>query len=341
MRVSDNTSRNAVHDALGRTRSRIEDLQVKNSTLKRLNAPSDDPAANAKIMDIRTQSTVNKQFEMNANTAKDRLQHTENAVQELTDILVRAKEIALNQASGASATPESRAGVAQEVTQLYKQVVSVANRRVGETYIFGGYKTLNQPYTIDGVYKGDDGEMPLEVQKGVLVASNVPGPKAFQAKRFLPEQLAEANLAEDKAESGQENPEVSQTRGPASTKDGEAAGAPQPAERVDLFRTLESLRIGLLTNDTHTIRGTIEAIDTLMENSISLRSKIGARIMGIDSAMGATERTNLQNAVVQSNLEDADYAELWSTLAKEESVLRASLSAAQKLIQPTLLDFMK
>ncbi len=150
MRVSDNTSRNAVHDALGRTRSRIEDLQIKNATLKKLNCPSDDPAANAKIMDIRTQSSVNKQFEMNANTAKDRLQHTENAVQELTEILMRAKEITLNQSSGASATPESRAGVAQEVTQLYKQAVSIANRRIGDHYIFAGFKTLTPPMVLMG-----------------------------------------------------------------------------------------------------------------------------------------------------------------------------------------------
>jgi flagellar hook-associated protein 3 FlgL len=351
MRVSDNTSRHAVHDALGRTRARIEDLQLKNATLKKLNAPSDDPAANAKIMDIRTQSSVNKQFDMNANTAKDRLQHTENAVQELTDILLRAKEIALNQSSGASATPESRAGVAQEVAQLYKQVVAIANRRIGDHYIFGGFKTLTPPYGIDGSYRGDLGEMPLEIQKGVNVSSNIPGPSVFKAKRYLSEDLPNAILQEDIRESAQESPfapNVPPPRGPASekSKDGSGQIVPtaqqvQPSETIDLFKTIEMLRVGLLTNDTHTIRGTLEAIDALTENTISIRSKIGSRIMGIDAALGATDRTNLQNAMVQSNLEDADYAELWSSLAKEESVLRASLSAAQKLIQPTLLEFMR
>jgi flagellar hook-associated protein 3 FlgL len=324
----------------------MEDLQLKNSTLKKLNAPSDDPVANSKIMDIRTQSSVNKQFDMNAGTAKDRLQHSENAVQELTDLLVRAKDIALNQSSGASATPESRAGVAQEITQLYKQAVAIANRRIGDHYIFGGFKTLTQPYTVDGSYRGDAGEMPLEIQKGVFVNSNVPGPKVFQARRYTIDSQAEAALADDAAESAIENPIFAsnqpQSRKPAA--DGEPRTEmviPQPLETVDLFRSIDALRIGLLTNDTNTIRATLEPLDSLIENTVSLRSKIGSRIMGIDSAIGATERTNLQNATVQSNLEDADYAELWSSLAREESVLRASLSAAQKLIQPTLLDFMK
>ncbi len=345
MRVSDNTSRNAVHDALGRTRARMEDLQLKNSTLKKLNAPSDDPVGNSKIMDIRTQSAVNKQFEMNAGTAKDRLQHSENAAQELTDLLVRAKDIAVNQSSGASATPESRAGVAQEITQLYKQAVAIANRRIGDHYIFGGFKTLSQPYTADGAYLGDGGEMPLEIQKGVFVNSNVPGPKVFLARRYTQENLAEAALAEDASENATENPTFAHRPG---TRDVASGGdqrgqiqAPQALEVTDMFRTIDALRIGLLTNDTNTIRATLEPLDSLIENTVSLRSKIGSRVMGIDSAMGATDRTNLQNAIVQSNLEDADYAELWSNLAREESVLRASLSAAQKLIQPTLLDFMK
>lgn len=344
MRVSDNTSRNAVHDALGRTRSKIEDLQVKNATLKKINAPSDDPVGNAKIMDIRTQTTVNTQYEANAHTAKDRLSLTEGAVQELTDLLVRAKEIALNQASGPSATKDSRLGVAQEVSQLYKQVVSIANRRAGDYYLFGGFKTLNPPYTTDGQYLGDKGEIPLEIQKGVLVNMNVPGPQAFQVRKFRPDQSPSLLKQEDEQEIGGN---FLAKKAAENASDGERAPAQdspnsiQPNEVTDLFRVIESLRVGLYTNDTETIRGTIESLDDLIQNSITLRSKIGARVMGIDAAIASSDRTNVQNQATASALEDADYAEIWSNLAKEETVMRASLQAAQKLIQPTLLDFMR
>ncbi len=342
MRVTDNTSRNAVNDAVGRTRAKIEDLQLKNATLKRINAPSDDPVGNSKVMDIRTQSTVNVQLQANANSAKDRLSHTENAVQEMTEMLMRVKEIVLNQSSGPSATEDSRYGVAQEVTQIYRQLVAVANRRVGEHFLFGGFKTLTPPYTSDGKYQGDMGEMPVEIQKGVMVTMNVPGPQVFQVKKYDPRVLQEMELAQDQAED--RSPASLRLQNQADDKEkapGELAAAKAPRDVVDLFKTIESLRVGLLTNDTETIRGTIDAVDSLLQNSITTRSRLGARIMGIDSAMSSADRMNVQNAAISSSLEDADYAEIWASLAKEESVMRASLQAAQKLIQPTLLDFLR
>ncbi|MBI3544815.1 MAG: flagellar hook-associated protein 3, partial [Deltaproteobacteria bacterium] len=62
MRVSDNTSAAAVGDSLKRTRTKMEKLQIQNATQKKLLTPSDDPAANTKIMDIRTDATINSQF---------------------------------------------------------------------------------------------------------------------------------------------------------------------------------------------------------------------------------------------------------------------------------------
>jgi flagellar hook-associated protein 3 FlgL len=101
------------------------------------------------------------------------------------------------------------------------------------------------------------------------------------------------------------------------------------------------LRVGLLTNDTATIRDTMEHLDEIIKNITMNRAKLSARVAGIDSAVGSTQRTEVQNIEIASQLEDADYAELWSNMAKEETALRSSLHAAQKLIQPTLLDFLR
>ncbi|MEW6056017.1 MAG: flagellar hook-associated protein FlgL [Bdellovibrionota bacterium] len=334
MRVSDNTSVGSVRDAVGRTRSRMERLQIQNATQKKLLAPSDDPAANAKIMDIRTQSTINSQFEANANIAKNRLAMTDTALTELNDLFVRAKEIAIGQSSDASASADSRLGVAQEVSALYQQLVSIANRRVGQHYLFGGFKTLTPAYTPDGQYLGDKGEIPVEIQKDVFIAMNLPGTEVFEVKRYKPEDRARMPAAVDKTDlsvSSDQNknlPPIEQQ-------------SAQAAETISVFRELDALRVGLLTNDTVTIRDTMERLDTIITNVINLRAKVSSRVSGIDAALGATQKTDLQNAELATQLEDADYTELWSNLAKEETVLRSSLQAAQKLIQPTLLEFLR
>jgi flagellar hook-associated protein 3 FlgL len=325
MRVSDNTSVAAVGEALKRTRGRMERLQVQNATQKRLLSPSDDPAANTKIMDIRTQSTVNAQFESNAALAKNRLQATDAALGELYDVLVRAKEIAISQSSDASASADSRLGVAQEVSALYQQMVSIANRRLGQHYLFGGFKTLEAPYTAEGQYKGDLGEIPVEVQKDVFIAMNIPGTDVFEVKNYTPGDQIRANAAEGRA--------------PAQDK-GEKTQV-KPIENISVFKELDALRVGLLTNDTITIRDTMERLDDIIKSVVTTRAKISSRVSGIDAAIGSSQKVDQQNAELATQLEDADYAELWSNLAREETVLRSSLQAAQKLIQPTLLEFLR
>lgn len=333
MRVSDNTSVGAVNESVKRTRGRLERLQIQNATQKKLIAPSDDPAANTKIMDIRTQTTVNQQFESNALLAKNRLSATDGALGEVYDIFVRAKEIALSQSSGASANSDSRLAVAQEVSALYKQLHSVANRRVGQHYLFGGFKTLTPPYAPDGSYKGDKGEIPVEVQKEVFVAVNVPGPEVFEFKKFNPENLARAPAALDKTDIS----ELGEKEHIPKLEKGQAS----PTEIINGFHELDALRVGLMTNDTVTIRDSLERIDDVIKNTITLRAKISSRVSGLDAAQQATQKIDLQNAELATQLEDADYTELWSNMAKEETVLRSSLQAAQKLIQPTLLEFLR
>jgi flagellar hook-associated protein 3 FlgL len=310
----------------------MERLQIQNSTQKKLLGPSDDPAANAKIMDIRTQTTVNAQFEANAELAKNRLHMTDQALGELYDLFVRAKEIAISQSSDASASPDSRMGVAQEVSALYQQLVSVANRRVGQQYLFSGFKTLTSPYSALGEYRGDNGEIPVEVQKDVFVAVNLPGPEVFMTKRFLPGEEARSPAAVDKTD---QSVDGKNNAPPIERQNG------RPAEIINSFHELDALRVGLLTNDTATIRDTMERLDEMIRSVITLRAKISSRVSGLEASVGATQRTDMQNAELATNLEDADYAQLWSDMAKEETVLRSSLQVAQKLIQPTLLEFLR
>lgn len=331
MRVSDNTSAGSVKEALRRTRSKMERLQIQNATQKKLITPSDDPAANAKIMDIRTQKTINSQFASSGALAKTKLSYADSALNEVYDIFVRAKEIAINQSSAASASSDSRLGVAQEVSALYQQLVAIANRRIGEEYLFGGFKTLTAPYTATGEYKGDMGEMPVEIQKGVFIPANIPGPFIFQIHRYLNADQGRSPAATDKS-----LVQAAQGDKPPS----ERQDAPS-IETIDVFKELDALRVGLLTNDTVTIRDTMERLDEVIKNTVTTRAKISARVSSIDQAIGASEKSDLSNAELATQLEDADYTELWSDLAKEETVMRSSMSAAQKLIQPSLLDFLK
>lgn len=345
MRVSDNTNFGVVREAMTRSKSRLEDLQMKNATLKKLNKPSDDPVGSAKVLEVRTDKVNNDQFQSNAKLAQAFLENTDAALEDLSEIVMRAKEIAIGQASSASSTPETRLGVAEEINQLFQRAIATSNRRIGDRFIFGGFKNDHNPVDAEGNYHGDSGEMMLEIGREVFIGMNIPGHQVFNTnpsvsadQRQLDQKTIEENKNRPSNPEEKENQKVSPAvRRLASEGMDEVATVPN----VNLFEELKSLRIGLLTGDQETIRGTLERFDDLLGKVISTRSKIGSRIQGIQGNINTMERHNVTNAQLTSTIEDADMTQIVSDMAKEETVFKSSLASSKHLIQPTLLDFLR
>lgn len=333
MRVTENTNFNALKKSIHTTKSRLENLQGQAATLKKLNTPSDNPIGAAKVLEVRTDKINNEQFVTNAKLAETMLNNTDHALEHLTETLNRAKEIALSQSSGASANESTRLGVAQEVQQLYEHAIAVANTRIGDRYLFGGYKTHQPPVDPNGQYKGDEGQMMVEVGRGVFVTSNLPGIEVFNT--------APKNSGDLQRLVSPQQPESNEegviTRGPASDDGNE----PNYKQNVNLFSELQSLRIALLSGDTEAIRSTLDSLDDLHGAVVSQRAKVGSRISGLAGLTQSLERHNITNAQLTQELEDADMTQVMSDMAKEETVFRSALATSQKLVQPTLLDFLK
>ena len=94
-RVSEASSFHAIKHAVGKTKSRLEDLQIKGSNLKAIQKPSDNPIGNVELLSIRSQNVDSGQYLRNVSYAKTQLTFAENSIEELTDIMSKAKEIAI------------------------------------------------------------------------------------------------------------------------------------------------------------------------------------------------------------------------------------------------------
>jgi flagellar hook-associated protein 3 FlgL len=334
MRVSDNTNFGVVRESLNRSRSRLENLQMQNSTLKKLNKPSDDPVGAGKILEMRTDKVNNDQFQTNAKFAQSFLENTDAALEDLTEVVMRAKEIAIGQSSSASSTKETRLGVAEEVNQLLQRAVATANKRIGDRYLFGGFQSSFQPFNENGNYTGDDGEMMLEIGREVFIGMNIPGVHVFNTNPDSSEDYYQLN---ERKKDLQAEPKDQPARRLASEQMNDHGDSPN----VNLFDELRSLRVGLLTGDQNSIRGTLDHFDELLAKVVSTRAKIGSRIQGIQGNINTLERHNVTNAQLSSNIEDADMTQIVSDMAREETVFKSSLASSKHLIQPTLLDFLR
>jgi flagellar hook-associated protein 3 FlgL len=89
------------------------------------------------------------------------------------------------------------------------------------------------------------------------------------------------------------------------------------------------------------VRDTLDRFDTLHSKLVSARAQVGSRMSGLSSAMKSIERQDLTAAHLNSQLEDADMARVMADMAKEETVFRSTLQSSTRLVQPTLMDFLR
>jgi len=68
---------------------------------------------------------------------------------------------------------------------------------------------------------------------------------------------------------------------------------------------------------------------------------IGAKSNRIELAQSRAETYNLNLTTLISNLEDADYAEASASFSSQQAVYEAALTVGAKIIEPSLLDYLK
>ncbi len=328
-RVSENSSVHAINYAVGKTKGKVEDLQLKGSTLKRVSKPSDDPVGNVELLAIRSQNIDAGQYLRNLGFAQTQLSFTENVLEEMTDLLVKAKELAIGQASSIY-SPEIRQGVSKEIHQIRQQVLSLANKRMGNRYLFAGQKVLTRPFDQHGKYMGDTNKINIEINKDVYVPININGHELFYSKAKGPVDKSQVDLKPTEIDL---NPEIAVMRKPASIEP-EAV----PASVFDELRALEN---ALLTDNPQIIQGLLERMDDSIERMVSHRTEIGALTNTISNAETNIEKTKLLNEAHKSKIEDADVTELFGDLQKEQNVLKATYRASSNLMNTSLMDFLK
>jgi len=109
----------------------------------------------------------------------------------------------------------------------------------------------------------------------------------------------------------------------------------------NVINTLFKLKQAMEYDDTFAILGSLANLDSGLETINESRAIYGAVARRIIS----TEATHQQNIVNQkdqiSNIEGADLVEAASEFAAMEAALQASLSSTARIIQPSLLDFLR
>lgn len=128
--------------------------QERAASGQRLRRLSDDPVAGAQVMRADRDLRALTQYRRAIGTVRTRLDTEEAVLDQITDLLTRAKELGASQGN-ASASAATRTATALEVDRLLEQVVALGNTRVGGEYLFGGTETGTPPFPTGGGYAGN------------------------------------------------------------------------------------------------------------------------------------------------------------------------------------------
>ena len=296
-----------------RQRARLFEVQEQAASGLRINRPSDDPSGASAAVLLRAGIDANEQFTRNLTQSRVRVDVVDSALSATTDVLIRARELAIN-GSNDTHDATSRALIAEEVEALFTELVAEANTRAAGAHVFGGYAPTIAPFSVSGpfvdalpaptvIFVGDSNEIEVAIDEAVSVRVTRNGERVFLG-------------------------------------DGDGDGSPDPG-RENLFEVLGDLRDALRADDRVATSAILDRLDRGITQISVERADLGATQTTLEDFDQRLGERRVELATRLSLVEDADAAEVFSALVNEQAGLEAALAAAQRLIQPTLLDFLR
>ena len=279
------------------------------SSGKKITRPSDDPVVAMKGMSYRSQLSNIKQYERNIGEVHNWINSADEAMHEVTQMLHRMNDLTL-QATNGTNDEADRMNIAKEIDQLLDQMVDLANTRVNDKYMFNGTDTT-------GYIDPDTGERTPPFVRTV----NEDGTVTFTV-------------------SDNENDVLIEVSAGVRFK---VNSDPTSVFSEDLFNELQALVDDL--NNPDVAEGNLEnhlgVLEKHLNNTLQERAEIGARMNRVELIENRLKNQSVNAEQMMSDNEDADTAEVIMNLTMQEAIHRASLSAGARVLQPSLLDFLR
>ncbi len=180
MRISTAMRTDAAMANLQRLEAEHHDAATEASTGARLITPSKDPVAAARAVRVQASIDRTKALGETIRDVRGDLELSESALASATDILARIRELTMS-ASSESMSDDGRKLLATEVATLKGELVSLANTKGAQGFLFGGTQTATPPFSALGAFTGNDLPRDVEISPGSTVRANASGASAFTA----------------------------------------------------------------------------------------------------------------------------------------------------------------
>lgn len=266
-------------------------LQAQMSSGKRIQRPSDDPAAAGQAMHLRATSRQISQYQRNATDGDSWLSTVDTALVGSLATMRRIRDLVVNSGDGAYSTA-SREALAVEVEQLHDDLVVRANTQYQGRTVFAGTSDAGVAFDASYTWTGAAG---ASVERRTGASSSV------------------------------------RVDADGSAAFGEGA--------TSVFALVDDIAATLHANGDAS--GYLDAIDARMQSMLTVAATNGSRQRVLEASI-ADLTSQAQTVKSQlTGVEDIDLAEVIMDLGMQEVAYQGALNAGSRVLQPSLMDFLK
>ncbi|MCK5145262.1 flagellar hook-associated protein FlgL [bacterium] len=376
MRVSERMKSYNLLSDINRSMSRMIKTQQDLSTAKRIHKPSDDPGGTTRLMQLKSQVRRTERYEKNIDDANQLILTTENAIQNVVDLITRADNMML-QAANDTLGAEERAMQALQMKEFWNQAIDIGNTSFAGKYIFGGTNNLTEPYSkisesddetfvsshdtsvylnnvgfssgtvnvtsADGsvTYTEGDatsgGDYSIDYKNGAITVHS--SGSMADATDFLIDYDTDSPVAVELNPEGVSG-EINRVIDEGMQMKINVSATQVFGDTNELQAALHDAYNALIRNERDSFQGARDALSSNLDRATGVQGEVGTKINRLDDQKFKLSADILNYKRLMSSIEDTDIAGALLQLERDQAVYQASLQTSARLIKNTLLDYL-
>lgn len=334
MRLTSFMVYNQIKRSLQRNMEDYARLHNQLATGKKIDKPSDDVTGTIKAMDYKLNISNNDQFTANITNLKAGFDFVDKIFSSSVSALEEIKRIAGDGATGTQ-TAELRDISAQGIAQFRDQLLSLANSKFNDRYIFSGFKTDTKAFDpATFLYQGDSGIVNAAIGTDLSVAANFTGSNTFGFAMSAPEtvRLIDGNYAH-------------YTPGAGTTVNVEIR-ASDDVTVLDTFsydniiQAADIISSALQANNIPRVEALLKPLADATNHILNVQSELGMRERIMEDQRNRLSLNNLSLKNTLALTEDADITETIIEINKTDVALQALRTSSKQVLSQSLMDFL-
>ena len=290
---------------LGNVQGSLAKTQEQLSTGKQITKPSDEPDKASTVTRLESEMARQKSYQETLTTVQTRLTSQETSLRNVSDVLIRIKELTVQAANDTISAPDRKA-IGLEIIGLRDQLLSQANAQdTNGNFLFAGSRSTQAPYALDAnghiTYQGDQSRMKVPVGDNRRMNANTPGSDVF------------LRVVRDDGKGNQVG--------------------------VNFFEALKDLSDAITNGLLKDMDRGLGEIDILQQGISNATAQIGSDMSVVDMQNSVLDETTLRLKSTLSDVQDLDYTEAITRMNKDQLALEAAQSTFAKIAKLTLFNY--